>query len=77
MKKFRVYFEVYGKKMVTTVEAATSDEAKNAVYQKIIFHDVKCVPETEKDLVNRIEDTLDKIENFLNNSEPKTNFSKN
>jgi hypothetical protein len=40
MKKFKVYFEIFGKKMVTVVEANSTAEAKQKVLDKMIFHKV-------------------------------------
>lgn len=36
--QFKVYFELFGKKMVTTVEASNEKEAQEKVRSKIIFH---------------------------------------
>jgi hypothetical protein len=71
MKKFKVYFEIYDKKMVTTVEAENEEEAKKAVFKRIIFHDVKTITDSERDIVNRIDETLDKIVNFIGNAKVK------
>ena len=41
--KHTVYFEMFGRKMKTTVTSDSVDEAKRIVASKIIFH--KVVPE--------------------------------
>jgi hypothetical protein len=38
MKKYKVYFEIYGKKWVTTVEAKHEIHAKGKIFDKIKFH---------------------------------------
>lgn len=38
---FIVYFEVYGKKMKTEVEARDEQQAKETVLSKIIFHKIE------------------------------------
>ena len=43
MKEFVVYFELFNKKMKTTVAASTEDEAKSIVANKIIFHKIEQV----------------------------------
>jgi len=39
--KYKVYFEIFGKKMKTEVNAISSEAAKKAVKDKIIFHKVE------------------------------------
>ena len=41
MKNFKVYFEVFGKKMKTTINASSKEDAENKVRNKIIFHKVE------------------------------------
>lgn len=41
MKAFRIYFEFYGKQMVTEVEARNENEAKKVVMERINFVKVK------------------------------------
>jgi len=38
MKKYKVYFEIYGKKMATIVEAKHEIHAKSKIFDKIKFH---------------------------------------
>lgn len=39
--KYIIYFELYGKRMKTTVEANNELDAKAMIKQKIIFHKVE------------------------------------
>jgi len=41
MKNFVVFFEIFGKRMKTTVRAKTEKEAKDIVAKRIIFHKVE------------------------------------
>lgn len=41
MKKFTIWFEIFGKKMKTTIEANNESEAKQALARKIIFHKIE------------------------------------
>ena len=50
--KYTVYFELFGKKMKTTVEAVGENEARYAVTSKIKWH--KIVP--EDDTLNQLFD---------------------
>ncbi len=52
MKEYTVYFEIFGKKMKTTVRAFNEEQAKAFVKNKIVFHKV------EKVINNPIEDFL-------------------
>jgi DUF438 domain-containing protein len=61
MKNYTIYFEIYGKKMKTTVMAKTEDEAKELVKGKIIFHKV----EKSKDDFNEAIDIIDNILNII------------
>lgn len=40
MAKYKVYFEIYGKKMKTTVEAKTAEQAKELIRNKIQFNHI-------------------------------------
>lgn len=56
MKKFKVYFELYGKKMVSTIEADTEADARAEIRYRIKFHkveEVKEVPEFFKGIFDR------------------------
>jgi hypothetical protein len=41
MKKFKIYFSIFGKKMVTEIIADTENEAKRELMDKIIFHKIE------------------------------------
>jgi hypothetical protein len=40
MKKYEVYFEIFGKKLKTTVDADNREQAKRIIRDKIIFHKI-------------------------------------
>lgn len=52
MKKFKIYFEFYGKKMRTTVKAKDAKEAEQIVKNKINIKQV--VAEDEVDFLKNI-----------------------
>lgn len=60
MKKFTVFFEIYGKKMKTPIYALNEDRAKQIVKDAVIFW--KIVEEKNK------EDKLEDLKNDLKNS---------
>lgn len=37
-RNYEVYFEVFGKKMKTTILAESEDDAKKKVLDKVVFH---------------------------------------
>jgi len=41
MKKYKIYFEVFGKKMQTEVFASSQKHAKKIIREKIKFHKIK------------------------------------
>lgn len=49
MAKYTVYFEIYGKRMKTTVEANNDTDAKAMIKSKIIFHKVEKQEEVKPD----------------------------
>ena len=55
-KQYKVFFEVFGKKMQTTVMADNKNEAKRKVLEKVKFHKV-----AEDDFYNEAIDLLNKI----------------
>ena len=57
MKEFIIYFELYGKKMKTTVRAYNETGAKKVVQEKIVFH--KIVKKAKNDLSD------EDVKNFL------------
>ena len=46
MKEFTVYFEIYGKKMKTTITAESAIDARTAIRNSIIFHKVEAESDT-------------------------------
>ena len=40
MKTFTIYFELFGKKMKTDIQALTAERAKERLKSKIVFHKV-------------------------------------
>lgn len=44
MKSFDVYFEIFNKKLKTTVEADTMSEATQKVKDSIVFHKIEPTP---------------------------------
>ena len=38
--KYKVYFEIYGKKLCATVDARSEQEAKDKVLGRLVFHKV-------------------------------------
>jgi len=54
MKKYDIYFEVFGKKMRTTITAPNKDVAKQVIKDKIIFHKI----EMQRDFGDTIFDFL-------------------
>lgn len=67
MKNFDVYFELYGKKMKTTVFADNETDIKKIVREKIVFHKI-----IEK--VNEKVDEKKDIKDFLGNDDTFNNL---
>lgn len=61
-RNYTVYFQIYGKKMKTTVLASSSEEAKNKVISKLIIDKVEV---DQSDDFNKAMDTIDEILNFI------------
>jgi hypothetical protein len=47
MNEYKVYFEIYGKKMQAKVSAETIEEAREAIYAKLIFHQIDLISGSE------------------------------
>ena len=60
MKNFTIYFEVYGKKLRTTIMAENEENAKQIIKDKIIFHKVE---KSKDDYFNK---SIDLMYDFLN-----------
>ena len=41
MKKYTIYFEIFGKKMKTVILAESEENAKSILLRKVIFHKVE------------------------------------
>lgn len=52
MNEYKVYFEIFGKKMVTTIWADSREKAKEIVRSKIIFHKIDNKDDTLDNLMN-------------------------
>lgn len=61
MKDFDVYFELFGKKMKTTILASDKNAAELAVKNKIVFHKIE---EAKSDFNNAVT-SLDEIADML------------
>ena len=68
MKNYTVYFEVFNKKMKTTVLAENEGEAKEQIQNRIIFHKIE---ETKKDEFNQVMDMFDGIFEKIGTKNPK------
>jgi hypothetical protein len=67
MKNYTIYFEIYGKKMKSTVMAENEEKAKELVKSKIIFHKV----EKSKDEFNEVVNMMDDLMNILDGNKRK------
>jgi hypothetical protein len=47
MKEYIVWFEIYGKKLKTTLWAYSVDDAYTRIREKIIFHKIQEVPKND------------------------------
>lgn len=54
MKKYTIYFEIFGKRLKTTIEANSEDDAKYKLYGKIVFYKV----EEQCDTFNHLKDII-------------------
>jgi len=63
MKNYIVYFEMFGKKVKTTILAKSTTEAKQNVINKIKFHKITENPEDE---FNKGVDIFNKFNDILN-----------
>lgn len=55
--QYTVYFEIFGKKMKTTVEAKSEEDAKYLVMGKIVWHKV-VVEKTGDDVLDFLKGTF-------------------
>ena len=68
MKNYEVYFEIYGKRMKTTVLAESEESAKTVIRNKVVFHKVILKP---KDEFNDIVDVMDSVLDMLGGKKKK------
>jgi two-component SAPR family response regulator len=45
MKAYTLYFELFGKKMKTTIKAKSREDAIRVIKDSIIFHKVEALPD--------------------------------
>lgn len=62
MKSYTLWFELYGKKMKTTVDAYTEEDAIKIIKNKIIFHKI----EKQKTVTDDITDAFNNIMDMFN-----------
>jgi cytochrome c biogenesis protein ResB len=63
MNEYTIYFELYGKKLKTTILAKSEEDAKKMILSKIVFH--KIVKENNKTF-NQSKDVFNNIMDILN-----------
>ena len=68
-REYIVWFEVFGKKMKTTVIATSEREAKKDIQNKIIFHKVEVKPEDK--VFSKIMDKFEEIFEIFENKDKK------
>ena len=54
MNKYLIYFEIFGKKMKTEIFAASKEEAKRKMKEKIIFHKIEKISDPTVDYLKNI-----------------------
>jgi len=65
MKKFKAYFELYGKKMQITKSAESESELKRIVSEAIIFHKVEPIELDEQEVIlQKLKEVLIGFENI-------------
>jgi len=62
MKEYDVYFEIFGKKLKTTILAKSIDDAKQKIIAKIKWHKIIEKPNDE---INRNKDTFENLMNIF------------
>jgi len=62
MRNYEVYFELFGKKMKTTILAENEKQAQEKLKNKIIFHKI----EKKNEEFNKSMDILDSFKDILN-----------
>ena len=66
MKSFEILFELFGKKLKTTIEADSISHAKSIIKEKIIFHKITEVDDDQdiKDFIGS-DATLNNLKDIL------------
>lgn len=64
MKNYDIYFEMYGRKMKTTILAENEEKAKEAVLNKIIFHKVQVSKDDFNDIIDLMDGIIDNLKNI-------------
>ncbi len=54
MKKYEIFFEIYGKKLKTTIEANSEEKAKEIVKNKIRFDKITELKSKDDDIVDQM-----------------------
>ena len=74
MKLYIVYFEIFGKKMKTTIEASSEKDAREKIANKIIFHKFEQkLTDSQKQAVDEIFEDSGKIFKASNKMFDKVN----
>jgi hypothetical protein len=60
IKKYKIYFGLFGKKLVTTIEAKDREEAKAEILKRVTFYKIE---ETGED--SELDDLIQKINEFF------------
>ncbi len=68
MKEYEIYFEIFGKKMRTKLDAESIEDAKLELFNKITFHKVVSVDgkQDEPKSYNNLFDSNDSFINIMN-----------
>jgi hypothetical protein len=61
MTEYTVYFELYGKKMKTKVNALSENQAKQKILDKVVFHKVTKEEDFEDFIVEDFLDFFNKV----------------
>ena len=64
MKKYTIYFEIFGKKLKTTVLAENKEHAKEIIKNKIVFYRID--EEIENDIFDSFFNGGDVFDNLMN-----------
>lgn len=68
MSKYKIYFEIYKKKMVAEIDADSEYNAKEQIMDKIIFHKIECTkfePKEKSNLDFNNNEMFDSLKNIF------------